>query len=192
MKLSPTLGAIAFAIAIASAPANAAVLFSGNTEGCFGTGCVPIIANPSFAHLSFSSTTFSNISAGTTFDLGSFSLGNGTFTYDESFDLLVSFTAPVGSGSKQFVSEIDGHVHGNGADIPLTVTFDPSELAFNGFTLLVNDLPGIGTGDPVELTGVITAAVPEPSTWAMMILGFCGIGFMTYRRKQSGASFRLA
>jgi hypothetical protein len=28
------------------------------------------------------------------------------------------------------------------------------------------------------------AAVPEPSTWAMMILGFCGLGFMAYRRKQ--------
>ena len=27
------------------------------------------------------------------------------------------------------------------------------------------------------------AAVPEPSTWAMMILGFAGIGFMAYRRK---------
>jgi len=26
-------------------------------------------------------------------------------------------------------------------------------------------------------------AVPEPSTWAMMILGFAGIGFMAYRRK---------
>jgi PEP-CTERM motif len=25
------------------------------------------------------------------------------------------------------------------------------------------------------------AAVPEPSTWAMMILGFCGIGMVTYR-----------
>jgi hypothetical protein len=25
--------------------------------------------------------------------------------------------------------------------------------------------------------------VPEPSTWAMMILGFCGIGAMTYRRR---------
>ncbi len=24
--------------------------------------------------------------------------------------------------------------------------------------------------------------VPEPSTWAMMILGFAGIGFMAYRR----------
>jgi PEP-CTERM motif len=26
------------------------------------------------------------------------------------------------------------------------------------------------------------SAVPEPSTWAMMILGFCGLGFMAYRR----------
>jgi len=27
------------------------------------------------------------------------------------------------------------------------------------------------------------SAVPEPSTWAMMILGFAGVGFMAYRRK---------
>jgi hypothetical protein len=30
-----------------------------------------------------------------------------------------------------------------------------------------------------------SAAVPEPSTWAMMILGFLGIGFMTYRRRRA-------
>jgi hypothetical protein len=29
----------------------------------------------------------------------------------------------------------------------------------------------------------VTTAVPEPSTWAMMILGFAGVGFMAYRRK---------
>jgi hypothetical protein len=29
--------------------------------------------------------------------------------------------------------------------------------------------------------------VPEPSTWAMMILGFAGIGFMAYRRKSKMA-----
>lgn len=28
-------------------------------------------------------------------------------------------------------------------------------------------------------------AVPEPSTWATLLLGFAGIGFMAYRRKQS-------
>jgi hypothetical protein len=30
---------------------------------------------------------------------------------------------------------------------------------------------------------VIGSAVPEPSTWALMILGFASIGFMTYRRR---------
>ncbi|MBN8990758.1 MAG: PEP-CTERM sorting domain-containing protein [Rhizobiales bacterium] len=30
----------------------------------------------------------------------------------------------------------------------------------------------------------ISAAVPEPSTWAMMILGFLGIGVMTFRRRK--------
>lgn len=46
------------------------------------------------------------------------------------------------------------------------VTFD-SDGAFNG-----------------TLTP-ITADVPEPSTWAMMILGFAGVSFMAYRRKKS-------
>jgi hypothetical protein len=32
---------------------------------------------------------------------------------------------------------------------------------------------------------VNVGAVPEPSTWAMMILGFAGIGFIAYRRKQT-------
>jgi PEP-CTERM motif len=35
------------------------------------------------------------------------------------------------------------------------------------------------------------AAVPEPSTWAMMILGFLGIGFLAYRRK-GAPNFRIA
>ena len=34
----------------------------------------------------------------------------------------------------------------------------------------------------------VVPAVPEPSTWAMMILGFAGIGFMAYRRKSKPAS----
>jgi hypothetical protein len=37
-----------------------------------------------------------------------------------------------------------------------------------------------------EVRGNI-AAVPEPSTWAMLILGFAGIGFMAYRRRKSAA-----
>jgi hypothetical protein len=37
----------------------------------------------------------------------------------------------------------------------------------------------------------LTSPVPEPSTWAMMILGFLGVGFVAYRRK-SQPSFRIA
>ena len=33
----------------------------------------------------------------------------------------------------------------------------------------------------------ITTAVPEPSTWAMLLLGFAGVGFMAYRRKSKPA-----
>jgi hypothetical protein len=33
----------------------------------------------------------------------------------------------------------------------------------------------------------IAGAVPEPSTWAMLILGFAGLGFMAYRRKNNMA-----
>jgi hypothetical protein len=35
-----------------------------------------------------------------------------------------------------------------------------------------------------EIRGFLLAsAVPEPSTWAMMTLGFAGVGFMAYRRR---------
>lgn len=36
------------------------------------------------------------------------------------------------------------------------------------------------------------AAVPEPSTWAMMLLGFAGVGAMTYRRRKQSTSFTAA
>jgi hypothetical protein len=38
----------------------------------------------------------------------------------------------------------------------------------------------------------IVTGVPEPSTWAMMILGFFGLGFMAYRRKQNGEALSAA
>jgi PEP-CTERM motif len=33
----------------------------------------------------------------------------------------------------------------------------------------------------------LVTPVPEPSTWAMMIFGFAGVGFMAYRRKSKPA-----
>lgn len=36
---------------------------------------------------------------------------------------------------------------------------------------------------------VAIATVPEPSTWAMIILGFAGVGFLAYRRRNRSAAF---
>ena len=38
-----------------------------------------------------------------------------------------------------------------------------------------------------ECVITVTPGVPEPSTWAMMILGFFGLGYMAYRRKSKQA-----
>jgi PEP-CTERM motif len=38
-----------------------------------------------------------------------------------------------------------------------------------------------------DYTPSAVAAVPEASTWAMMLLGFAGVGFMGYRRKSKRA-----
>lgn len=52
------------------------------------------------------------------------------------------------------------------------------------------------TGSPAfEISNIaLTAAVPEASTWAMMILGFLGLGFLGYRKssKAGNAAFRMA
>jgi len=39
----------------------------------------------------------------------------------------------------------------------------------------------------IGLDDVSVTAVPEPATWAMMLLGFAGVGFMAYRRKSKPA-----
>ena len=56
--------------------------------------------------------------------------------------------------------------------------------------------PGTGflwpTVDNLTLAQGLTSAVPEPSTWAMMILGFAGVGFMAYRRSRKHQGLMLA
>jgi hypothetical protein len=65
--------------------------------------------------------------------------------------------------------------------IDLGADFGPNfDLTF-GYTL-VADGPG-GFGFDLAIGG----AVPEPSTWAMMLVGFAGLGFMGSRRRAAWA-----
>jgi len=70
----------------------------------------------------------------------------------------------------------------NSFDCNRYVTFNDSDGAdITGFSLSSSQ-------NSFEITNI--SAVPEPATWAMMIVGFLGVGFMAYRRKET--SFRIA
>jgi hypothetical protein len=85
-------------------------------------------------------------------------------------------------------------------DMTLAASYNPAFITAHGgmtSTAFVALLDGLNAGDAYlnihtttspggEIRGFLHA-VPEPSTWAMMILGFAGIGFMAYRRKNKMA-----
>jgi hypothetical protein len=38
------------------------------------------------------------------------------------------------------------------------------------------------TGNSLEVAGISVSAIPEPATWAMVMLGFTGLGYTAFRR----------
>jgi hypothetical protein len=62
---------------------------------------------------------------------------------------------------------------------PFSYSFQGGDLN-SGFFVFDGELLNLSS-----TTVTLAAAAPEPSTWAMMILGFASIGFMAYRRKSA-------
>jgi hypothetical protein len=69
-----------------------------------------------------------------------------------------------------------------------TLTFDINDAGLLGNAFALSWAMTCGN-DVIQ--GQVSG-VPEPSTWAMMILGFAGVGFMAYRRNNHGAALRVA
>jgi hypothetical protein len=76
-----------------------------------------------------------------------------------------------------------------------TGVFDLSILGLTANSTITSVVFEFGTspdfflGATLDQVGASGPAAPEPSTWAMMILGFAGVGYMTYRRrKQTSAA----
>ena len=81
----------------------------------------------------------------------------------------------------------------NSAQYYMTLSHDIAPGTSNSQLLFNVDPPGTFTIDLIDSSNnaytyqANVSAVPEPSTWAMMILGFAGVGFMAYRRKSKPA-----
>lgn len=97
----------------------------------------------------------------------------GKFTYPTAGQFNVSLTA-TGSYDVKFYDPTD--TGSNCINYGLCEGLTRSYFSVRAAQVLtVNSLPKVG-------------AVPEPSTWAMMILGFCGLGLMAYRRSNAARS----
>jgi hypothetical protein len=212
MKANFIFGAVAVAAAISMSPASAAVVFGGSTTGCFGSSCSSYVHSTTTDQLVFtgnSSFSGSTTSGPLNLNFGSFSVTDpGLFDFTDSyagqtFKLHVNFTAPGGTSPDPFnftasLSRTLDWITGG----QVKIDFGPSQhftFAGGSFDLSVADVilntSFLNHGDTEALTGTITnvvAAVPEPSTWAMMVLGFAGLGFMTYRRRRQSSALAAA
>jgi hypothetical protein len=77
-----------------------------------------------------------------------------------------------------------------GTTVDPTLGFENSQfIGFVSTDMLSSLTLTVSSTESWVVTDVTTAvaAVPEPSTWAMMLLGFAGVGFMAYRRKSKPA-----
>jgi hypothetical protein len=197
-------GAVVAAI-LASVSARAEIVISGSTEGCFGASCV-LGPTASTSGLSFAGTSFTGTTAGDYLaisDFGTFSLSKTASKYTgDLFTLGLSFTAPVGtSPAAQYNATITGQVKSNGTG-GVSVVFLPVEQSFTyiGGSFLLDIYPlGVQAGAQTPISGAFTVledvqgtrAVPEPTTWALMGIGFACLGFLAYRRN-GGQVFRIA
>jgi hypothetical protein len=101
---------------------------------------------------------------------------------------IVVTTATDGYVVAYSLAELDPAYGGNPDDI-LTYASTGADFPADAVarTVLPNDNKH-GRWNSNLATVTVGAAVPEPSTWAMMVLGFGGLGFMGYRRSKAVAA----
>jgi PEP-CTERM motif len=115
---------------------------------------------------------------GMTYDLGFVNSGNDTVYRYLGFD----------TASDTFVSATMGGYPEIMSDIKIS---DTEGFFVRGDTIkIVRDYSSFAETDvPYDnLQTTTNGSVPEPSTWAMMLLGFVGLGFVGYRTSRQGVS----
>jgi hypothetical protein len=130
-----------------------------------------------------------------------FPLAPSTYDYLHNFQInlytangsLFSTLSSITSGSYLAISDNNLGIYGgeqitfvaNGTNylqLVVPVTFNGTGSIIPGLNTSYSE---VGTNYAYLATGnvAVIAGVPEISTWAMMLLGFAGVGFMAHRRK---------
>jgi hypothetical protein len=206
MKIAKLLAAVAIYI-VAASPSHASLYTLAVSDPAAGLGSGPygtITVSDLGDNLLITETLNPGFSFRNAPDANHFSLGfNLDTTSGVSFsDITPGFaelSGPVNLspfGSFQLVLDcstcskaFNAGVNTLSFQVTATGGLDESDLVpdlFNGQNIyFASDIAN--TAGLTGNVGGIAGDVPEPSTWAMLILGFAGVGFMAYRRKGQGA-----
>ena len=168
-------------LATVSAPASAAQLVENFTISVSGDADQHFLSSP-FDLFDPSLGTLTGVSESVS--------GSLTWDFGDTGQTLLLVLAKTGASQFFFSSGAGGS---QGIDVSLTGAGGFQDPVFIGLgttqeSLTVAQSPEIGTLSGDSLTGQVTymytpAAVPEPSTWAMMFLGLAGLGYGAIRRK---------
>jgi hypothetical protein len=180
-------------------------------EGTYTIGNNPIVDHPSFVDFSSpSNPTPSNpmlfvngsTNGGDSFYLYSNPLGTtGLQTYSFSATVIdiccnPTFTSPNNPSTILFQISTDNFttniqeiafVTSPPADAGVVHDVTGSFTTTGPFSFRIADAANLASGNDFAIDDLNISPVPEASTWAMMILGFLGVGFMAYRRKNTPA-----
>jgi PEP-CTERM motif len=199
--------------ALASAPAQAVVVYDGATTAFVDTGTFNDLTTPSnLTTYTFQNFTFTNSGSATTAQILNTTTGIGAEPLGDTTPYLsvlqnglvtVTLAAPT-DHLRFFIGSLDAlnliTFNGDSANsftgaqlLGLSDTGCQQDPACNRFVEFSGPITSftLSSGNNSFEVDSFTTAVPEPATWGMMILGFLGIGFMAYRRN-AGRAFRLA
>ena len=146
-----------------------------------------LVGNPTISLVNLLPSGFSLVSTSAgTIDAPPFTNGGGNSTFEYAIDY---------SGASGLVSNLTFTLSGlSTADLQSQV-YNCNIICVGTtnifFALDISNDDGGRTALTGNVAATFSPAVPEPSTWAMMILGFFGVGFLAYRRKNQG-NVRLA
>ena len=139
---------------------------------------------PELTAASYNALQGMNAAAGVTLDFNSFIVGGDPNHSDIILSVLDSSGAPVFTSPSLLPNATSATIPGGILLAGQSYTFD---LLFSEQVFGENDSPAFGTTqfyDTHTAGAFFTAGaspVPEPSTWAMMLIGFVGLGYAGYR-----------
>ena len=169
-RAAQTTAALLLAILVQGAPARANIVFdfSGTcTSGCDGTATGVLTLSNSYqfganiTKSTFISFTYASDNQGFHIISPNLTRVEGGLNADGSLSFAVEFDGPN-------LSTFPNFTLGETSQFIAAAGLEEKDIGDGAFTL-------------------VSSPVPEPSTWAMLLVGFAGLGYVGYRRTRQGA-----